>query len=205
MYISADYLAPNGVLTTVHRFVAEEYEGNFYIRINSFVELTSKFLVWQSQITVNQLADEDQAAAWLVSPDGLFPNGVITPDPDPIEVRRQEMHNLLKRYRDFYIHRGCSTPHGIVDTDEVSLRNISAAAQSAMLAKMNSQPFSIEWRFEDNSLVPLNVDEMIAMGSRVSQLVDHCYHRSWEIQTQIDSAVTELEINLIPIGTGWSL
>lgn len=75
--------------------------------------------------------------------------------------------------------------------------NISGAVQMAMIAKSNSQPFSISWTAYDNSVVTLTGEQMIELGATLGQRIANIYDTARSLRSQIASATTNSQVDAI--------
>ena len=155
-------------------------------------------MAWQEPVLIDVAALVGDplvsAAAALIGAGGYLKGGVIVSDPTPVETLRATMMSRVERLRDAAIHDGCETPSGRVDSDDASIRNILGSVQTASLAKMAGQLFSIDWRMADNEIVILDADEMIAMGVAVMAHVKGCYERSWTLKAAIEACQDEVSL-----------
>jgi hypothetical protein len=120
-----------------------------------------------------------------------------------VEGNKPAIWEEVKQIRAQKIDGGCTTPWGIVQTDELSRSNISGAALAAVIAKSSSSAFSIVWTLADNSEVTLNADETINLGLIVMQYVNDCYTRARELRVEIDAATNMAELLAIDVASGW--
>lgn len=86
---------------------------------------------------------------------------------------------------------------GEFSADEDSKVNIDGAAQAALMAKLGSQPFAIEWSLHNGDPITLDADQMQAVGLA---LMDHINVAHTEARTKkqiIDDATTFAEIETV--------
>ncbi|WP_294196539.1 DUF4376 domain-containing protein [uncultured Sphingomonas sp.] len=134
------------------------------------------------------------AAASLMKGGGYLEGGVIEADQTPLEVRKLTSLKRVDQLREIKVTGGCPTEHGIVQTDDVSIRNILGSVQTASLSAKLETPFSIEWRMADNSVVTLDANEMIAMGVAVMSHIKTCYTRSWALKDAVEACQDEVSL-----------
>lgn len=109
-----------------------------------------------------------------------------------------------KARRDAEIDQGCAVPGvGTFDTDPLSRSNINGAVTGALIAQAIAQPFSINWKLQDNSIVELNGTGMIAAGVAVLTHVSACHDNAQILGMAIDGAKDFATLNAIDIGAGW--
>lgn len=150
---------------------------------------TDSIEIAEGVITADPLND---VAGWLLTT--YLAGGMIEADQTPLEVRKLTSLKRVDQLRDLKVNAGCETPAGAVQTDDVSIRNILGSVQTASLAVMMSQPFSIDWRMADNALVTLDANEMIAMGVAVMQHIKLTYARSWALKSAIEACQDEVSL-----------
>lgn len=207
MYILLEAITPHGATANTHRVRGVEIAETVKVYINSFATPDAGLLVWQDTHEMPMLEMSNGIYPmcvynWLVSPTGPFAGGQLLDDPSDFELKRAKLLNGVKSKRDSVIASGCSTAAGVVDTDDVSLRNIMATYQTAVLALMTNNPYSVSWRMRDNSLVTLDAQQMIAIGNAVLQRVEATYQRSWELKEEIENSTAET-IDSVLLMEGW--
>ena len=79
-------------------------------------------------------------------------------------------------------------------TKEGDRQKIHLAAQSALVSKVTNQPFSKEWIAEDNSVVSLDADKMIALSELVTKREEELVFRAKAVKDKVRSAKTESEL-----------
>ena len=110
----------------------------------------------------------------------------------------------VKSLRDEKIDAGVTVPDiGPFDTDLTSRTNINAAVTSALIAKVTNAPFSITWKLQNNVTVELDADQMIAVGTAVTNYTTQCHARSEALNTAIYAATSLPELDAIDIMQGW--
>jgi hypothetical protein len=124
-------------------------------------------------------------------------------DEDELTHAKNKAEKSILTCRDVIITGGCKTPLGVVDTDEVSIRNILGSCQIAAIMKSLNQPFQIGWKYHDNVIRTLTADEMIGVGLVVMQHVSVCYSVSWAMKDALDAAVTIAEVEAIDLVAPW--
>jgi hypothetical protein len=110
----------------------------------------------------------------------------------------------VKLLRDEKIDAGVTVVGiGRFDTDLTSRTNINAAVTSALTAKVTGMPFSITWKLQNNVTVELDADQMIAVGTAVTNYTTQCHARSEALNTEIYAATSLPELDAINIMQGW--
>ena len=97
----------------------------------------------------------------------------------------------------------CPTPLGDVQIDADSQRKISGATLAALIAKGVGQPFSISWTMVDNSVVPHDADQMIAMGMTVTMYLAACQIAGTAIRDALLATHTEADLMAVDIKAGY--
>ena len=85
----------------------------------------------------------------------------------------------------------------VFDSDQVSVQRITVAAQAAQLAKTAGQPFDIVWTAQDNTQVPLNVDQVIAMPVAIAEYANGLHVTAASLKAQVESASTVSAVEAI--------
>ena len=75
--------------------------------------------------------------------------------------------------------------------------HIGGATQLAVLAKAASQPFSMDWTLYDNTVVTLNADQMIAVGTALGIFVNSLYTTARLIREDIEACTTNAQVDAI--------
>jgi hypothetical protein len=208
MYIFQEAETPQGVAATCHRVHKVEITDVVTVVLNSFANENSEMLVWQDSYDVPMVVFSSGSYPqnvydYMTGPNGPFSGAALIAEMEELDKLKATTKVSINTLRDKTIAMGCDTPSGRVDTDEVSLRNIMATYQSAVLAKLTTSPFSVEWRIADNSSVVLDADQMIAVGNAVLSRTQACYENSWSLKAEVEAATTVEEVTLVLIGSGW--
>lgn len=74
---------------------------------------------------------------------------------------------------------------------------ITGAVQLAVLAKMNSQPYTVTWTLTDNTTRTLSADQMIAMGIALGKHVDGVFSLGRAFRARINAATTIEEASAV--------
>jgi hypothetical protein len=141
---------------------------------------------------------------WLVAPGSKFEGGLIVDgDEASIEEKKASLLTQIVVERDKHLHGGFPVPGmGVFQTDDVSIRNVLGTAQMAALAKMGQQPFQIQWRLADDSMVTLDADQFIQVSAGIMGHVKDCYARSWELKGAVE-VTDDGSIDMIDPSAGW--
>lgn len=120
-----------------------------------------------------------------------------------VEANRLVIWNAVRDARDAHIDGGAMTPSGAVDSDSLARSNVSGATIAALVAKLNSVPYSITWTMLDNTPITLDADGMIGMGMAVLAHVNACHERARELRAEIEAAANMAELLAIDVMAGW--
>ena len=133
------------------------------------------------------------------NPLSVDPTTLLTLDELKI-VRWQE----AKQVRDQRIDGGCAvTAIGRFDTDMLSRSNINGAVTGAFMAKSAGAAFTVDWKLADNSVVVLDADQMIAVGTTVLAHVSACHAHSQTLGLIIQEAASAADLEALDITEGW--
>src|SRR3546814_19451548 len=111
-------------------------------------------------------------ANFLVSPGAAFEGGEVLGDQGDLQVQRSLLKSRINLMREMMIKGGVDTSYGRVDTNDEGMRNISGFVAEATLSKINGTPFSMPFKLSDNSIVMLDLDQMIEVGYTKSYVLE---------------------------------
>lgn len=130
------------------------------------------------------------------------------PDPDavivkgkwsvPIETLRARLWDAVKAKRDD-LTATAPTPFGIVDADDKSRTNINGLV---VMANGGDASFPIDFTLADNSVVSLDVDQMVKLGCAVGSHINDVYARARELRDQIEAS-DEQALTEVDVEAGW--
>lgn len=206
-FIEKEAVTPHGVIAKVHRLAGINFSEIVVATVNSFADANSEGIVWQDthDIPLEEFVGAgnpaDAVLNWLLT--NVFVDGLIIEGPSDMETERRKLINKVNTVRDIKIHSGCNTPSGRVDTDNVSLRNILGTYQKAVLSKIQTEEFVTGWRLQDNTMVEVTADDMIAIGDAALYHTQLCYQRSWELKAAYEAATTTDELAAVLVNEGW--
>ena len=209
MYIFQEAETPQGATANCHRVHRVEIaDGKVVVTLNSFATETSDMLIWQDNHEIPMVSFAagnypENVYDYLTGNTGPFSGAAVIAEQDELTKLKLTKGVSINTLREKKIADGCTTPSGIVDTDEVSVRNIMATYQVAVLAMMTSSPFEADWRLKNNTSVTLSAAEMIAMGNAVLARTKACYEHSWSLKSDIEAATSAEEVNLVDLMIGW--
>lgn len=209
MYILQEAQTPQGATCKAHRIDKLIVDASgATATLNSYANDSSTMIVWQDVHTVPMLTlgsgnYPQNVYEYLVSASGAFPSGTLMFEVDDLTKAKQVTKQSIVTLRDQHIAQGVTTPSGRVDTDPVSIRNIMATYQAAVLASVTSNPFSTDWRMSDNTSVTLSAAAVIGMGNAVLAHTKACYENSWTLKASVDAATDLAGVSTIDITSGW--
>jgi hypothetical protein len=83
------------------------------------------------------------------------------------------------------------------DSDARSVQRISVACLAAQAAIAASEPFSIDWTAQDNSVVTLDGEAMIAMPAALASYALELHNHAKDLKAEIDAATTIAAVDAI--------
>lgn len=98
---------------------------------------------------------------------------------------------------------GMATPFGRVQTDPLSVRNIQGKSSAAAIALFRGEPYSAEFRLEDNTQASMTGEQLIGLGELLDAHGSACYQRSWDLKDDVLAADTVEAVEAIDIDSGW--
>lgn len=120
-------------------------------------------------------------------------------DERPLAQAKEQKWNEIKRAR-IAAEFGTFLVGGYeFDCDKESQTRINSAFQSAMDARTNGEPFSIDWTLSDDTNVTLNRAQVIAVGRALQEHVNAVFDKSRQLRAQIVAATTKEELD----GISW--
>ena len=128
------------------------------------------------------------------------------PEPPTLEERKTAIWETVKAKREALTDSPgatVQTPVGEVQSDAKSQQKILGLVQMAVLANLNSQPFSEEFTLADNTTVTLDAAQMISLGVAVGENVADVYAHARTLRGEIEAAPDDAALDLIDRETGW--
>lgn len=115
-------------------------------------------------------------------------------DSDRLEAAKLAKWIEIKADRDL-AERGGFTFNGMMfDCDEVGSRRIGDAALIALMAQLAGRPFLIDWTLADNTVVSLDGDGMISVGTALGSHVANVFERGRLLRSEISSSLSLTEL-----------
>lgn len=122
----------------------------------------------------------------------------------PLAQAKAELWADAKAKRDSLIDAGCNVPGvGRFDTDAASRLNLAGAVLGAVMAARGNQPFSIDWKLADNTVVTLDGTQMQAVGMAVLARISAIHQRAQAVGNAINNAANAAALNAVDIDAGW--
>jgi hypothetical protein len=121
----------------------------------------------------------------------------------PLDDLKLTKWNAVKIKRDAYEQSGFPYLGHPIDSDPIAVQRIAIATQAAQAATAAGQPFLVEWKCQDDHLLPLDLAGMFGMAAALAMYANglHSYARS--LKELITSAVNQTSLDAIDIDTGW--
>lgn len=196
---------PNGSVAKFH--TVEKYEvhkNGTHAVVNSYHSEEMNIISWQDTylipptIVIKSLSDVEFLLTYHNAP---FDGGVIVEDEfSSIESIKARKYAEIKIKRNNVEWQGVKTPLGIMDSDPESQRKIFAKMTEAIAFP---DSFNVQWRMKNNSIVEHNAVAMIDAGRVIAQHISLCQERKENLDQQVASAMTEDDVKLIDIESGW--
>ena len=120
-----------------------------------------------------------------------------TNQPTELEMCKTAKWAEVKQHRDATENGGFTWDGSSFDSTPISQSRIQGAAQLATLAKINNQPFSIDWTLADNSVRTLSGDDMIAVGAALGAHINEQHVRARQLREQIEAATTPEQVQAV--------
>lgn len=208
MYIEKSITIDDHVVL-VHQIARIEINGEVaMVTISSSAALEGSPQVFPHLVSI-PLGDlngsiKAQVYAWLILPGHYLEGGTVVSE--QIALGRFKYHRTVEisTMRDVKIHEGCRTPFGIVDSDEISIRNVLGSCQIASILTSQSIPFSMNWRLQNNELISVSAADIIQIGLAVMKHVSGCYEVSWALKAAVLAATTRDAIDTMDIDSPFS-
>lgn len=120
------------------------------------------------------------------------------PEPEPSleEVKlykKEEINNI----RDFKETEGVPYLDKVFDSDPRSVQRITSVVQLAQISLANSQPFSIDWTVQDNTIITLDALQMIGLLQALVIYAGGLHEHAKVLKAQVDSATTKAQVEAI--------
>lgn len=203
MYVLKEAETFTGVSLSIHRIAKIEITNTVSVFVNSYANETTEIIAWQEVYNMPDFLLEspilDSAYNWLVSSVGPLPDGSLIADITELDKAKQRWYNNIRTERDKHIWGNALTSFGVINSDEVSIRNVLGATASAMALPS----FEVDWRMADNSSVSLNASQMIQMGLELQAHIKACYERSWALKAEIEACEDVEALGAVGIYEGW--
>lgn len=114
-----------------------------------------------------------------------------------LEYSKTKKWNEIKTIRDTKETSGCPFKGSVLDSDERSVTKINTAVQSAQIYGEN---FSIDWTMQDNSVITLTYEDMLAVPLALASWSNYLHQHARGLKAQIDSATTIQDVLAVEWG-----
>jgi hypothetical protein len=120
-----------------------------------------------------------------------------------LEGWKDYMWGCVKKIRDDKDQSEAPTPFGPINIDEKSKTKIGNALNMCRLQEEFSQPFSINFKFADNVVRPLDNSGIRQVAAAAAAHVNAIFAHSFSLEQAINAATTVEEVKAVAIEEGW--
>jgi len=172
------------------------------IPINSWLNINgTNILSTKSTYEINSNDFAEDIRIYLT---GKYSSNIIKITNKSLSDFKDNIWQQVKIIRNQKIDAGVTVEDiGRFDTNLNSRTNINAAVTSALIAKSINAPFSITWKLQNNVTVELDADQMISVGTAITNYTTQCHARSEALNTAIYAATSLPELDAIDITQDW--
>lgn len=110
---------------------------------------------------------------------------------------KTDAHDQINSRRDTLEASGFTYLGKPFDSDSRSVQRISVACLAAQAAIAAAEPFSIDWTAQDNSVVTLDGEAMIAMPAALASYALELHNHAKDCKAEIDAATTIAAVDAI--------
>ena len=121
----------------------------------------------------------------------------VAPNAEPLDDLKTEKWNQIKLFRNIIEFGGFSWKNQIFDSGQLSLIRLGTTVQSAIISKITSSPFSINWTLKNNSVITCSADDILAINDALLNHVNQCHQHSKSLRTRLDEAKSSMQISNI--------
>lgn len=210
MFVSKQKTAPNGATLGHHWVVStvvEYHSTDFRLTIHSWPDEAARLSgnpeVWRYSALIPTASVDFSGgfaqgllAALVNTPEWM--GGVVSVSLSPtLEGKRETKWNELKAERarrEFgtFVYSGW-----VFNCDEVAQRRIVGAVLAAVIAQVNSAPYTTNWTLADDSVQSLTGAQVVAMGLALLAQVNSIHDTARTLRAALDAAITEEDIEAI--------
>jgi hypothetical protein len=120
-----------------------------------------------------------------------------------VDSNKAIVYEDVKLIRQALLDAGVPTTFGVTDSDLLSRVNVTGVALAALIAQLNSLPFSRKWTMKDNTPRIFTASEFIQFFLEGTLHLGQIYDRAVELRDSINACTTMAELLAIDITTGW--
>lgn len=102
---------------------------------------------------------------------------------DRVNQRYDELSSIVDSERTRRIAKGFTFEGNQFDTDDTSLRNLTATV--SLLGVGSSLPDGFTWRSADNQNIPMDAAKLLSFGGQILNWVNSNYVASWTIKAEL--------------------
>lgn len=103
----------------------------------------------------------------------------------------------IKAARDAAIASGVTYNGNVYDSNATSQLRLMGAAQMAQIAISSGTAYSVNWTLQNNSLVTLTAQEVIALAMAVGQNYQTLFNKGQSLRSQIMAATTQSQLDAV--------
>jgi hypothetical protein len=134
----------------------------------------------------------------LKTPTTLKPYTIPSPTPGQVlALAKFGAWTRIKTARNTAIASGVPYNGNVYDSDATAQLRIMGAAQMAQLAISSGTAYSVTWTLQNNSLVTLTAQEVIALAMAVGQNYQTLFGKGQSLRAQITAATTQSQLDAI--------
>jgi hypothetical protein len=209
MAIHIEIVAPNGAVVKHHSVQKIEMFGAFatiILSVHSFTDASAEAIggmaqwCWSLSFAPDELRTmgRDGAEELLISStQSPFVGGAVIEGLSELESRICMKQIQLKSARDQQDFGGFEWNGHRFDSNQISQQRIGLAIQEAMFCISVGIPFSRDWTLEDNSVLTLTGNDMVAVGLAMGQHIGTAHEKYRLLKQQLAAASTPGEVAAI--------
>lgn len=119
----------------------------------------------------------------------------------PLDHLKERLKEAVNNTRSFKLNNGFDYDGHTYDSDAASVTNITGKVLSVFIGITLEPEFT--WRTKDNQDVPMDEEDIVALGEALMGFRTSLYVTSWQHKAAIDALTTGLEVAEYDISTGW--
>lgn len=195
---------PNGAVGNYHRILqisTNKLMDKLQVQVGSWPSyeayLEEKPAIWNEYLEIDPGIVVERSQGLVLLNPRFSGASVVTDGNTDLEKAKAKQWSIIKITRDRREFGGFNWNNLNFDSDSQSQSRIQGGVQLAVLAQQASQVFSIVWTLQDNSVVSLNAQEMVAVGQALAVHVQTIHETARTLREQINSASTVEEVESV--------